>query len=156
VLTEALSDCLGWALDSVFSEAKPRDGGRSLVPREPIRSESAPPPGGPYSQAIRAGDFLFLAGQGPFDTEGRRVGGSSVAEQTRQTLHNLDAVARAAGGSLSNAVRVGVYLSSLEHFDEMNGVYREFFQDPLPARTTIQSDFLAFDVEIDAVVWLGD
>jgi 2-iminobutanoate/2-iminopropanoate deaminase len=125
------------------------------MPREPIRSEDAPPPGGPYSPAIRAGDFLFLAGQGPFDAEGRRVGGS-VADQTRQALANLDAVARAAGGSLSDAVRVGVYLSSLEHFDEMNSVYREFFKDPLPARTTIQSDFVAFDVEIDAVVWLGD
>jgi 2-iminobutanoate/2-iminopropanoate deaminase len=125
------------------------------MPREPIRSEDAPPPGGPYSPAIRAGDFLFLAGQGPFDAEGRRIGGR-VADQTRQALANLDAVARAAGGSLSDAVRVGVYLSSLEHFDEMNGVYREFFKDPLPARTTIQSDLLDFDVEIDAVVWLGD
>jgi 2-iminobutanoate/2-iminopropanoate deaminase len=123
--------------------------------RERILSDEAPPPGGPYSQAIRVGDLLFLAGQGPFDQGGRFVGGS-VAEQTRRTLTNLDAVARAAGGSLAQAVRVGVYLSSMEHFAEMNGVYTEFFGDPLPARTTIQSDLVGFDVEIDAVVWLGD
>jgi 2-iminobutanoate/2-iminopropanoate deaminase len=122
--------------------------------RERILTDTAPPPGGPYSQAIRVGDLLFLAGQGPFDENGRRVG-ESVAEQTRRTLTNLDAVARAAGGSLAQAVRVGVYLSSLEHFAEMNGVYPEFFEEPLPARTTIQSDLVGFDVEIDAVVWLG-
>ena len=124
------------------------------MPREPISSDGAPPPGGPYSQAIRVGDLLFLAGQGPFDETGRRVG-DSVAEQTRQTLSNLDTVARAAGGSLAQAVRVGVYLSSMKHFGEMNSVYPEFFQEPLPARTTIQSDLVGFDVEIDAVVWLG-
>ena len=122
--------------------------------REPVRSDGAPPPGGPYSQAIRVGELLFLAGQGPFDESGRFVGGS-IAEQTRRTLTNLDAVARAAGGSLAQAVRVGVYLSSMEHFGEMNGVYPDFFEEPLPARTTIQSDLVGFDVEIDAVVWLG-
>jgi 2-iminobutanoate/2-iminopropanoate deaminase len=123
--------------------------------RVPISTDDAPRPAGPYSQRIRAGDFLFLAGQGPFDRDGKLVGGS-VAEQTRQALANLDAVARSAGGSLARAVRVGVYLSSLEHFAEMNSTYEEFFQEPLPARTTIQSDLVRFDVEIDAVVWLGD
>ena len=108
--------------------------------RTRVSSDDAPPPAGPYSQGIRAGDFLFLAGQGPLDREGNVVRGS-VAEQTRQALANLDAVARSAGGSLARAVRVGVYLSSLDHFAEMNAAYEEFFEDPLPARTTIQSDF---------------
>ena len=71
-------------------------------------------------------------------------------------LGNLDAVARAAGGSLQAAVRVGMYLSDLAHFDEMDAAYRTFFTDPMPARTTIQSDLIGFDVEADAVVWLGD
>lgn len=123
--------------------------------RRRVSSDDAPPPAGAYSQGIRAGDFLFLAGQGPLDRDGNLVR-ASVAEQTRQALSNLDAVARAAGGSLAQAVRVGVYLSSLDHFAEMNEAYEEFFEDPLPARTTIQSDFNRFDVEIDAVVWLGD
>jgi reactive intermediate/imine deaminase len=116
-----------------------------------VRSDEAPPPAGPYSQAIRSGGLLFLAGQGPFDASGARVG-ETVAEQTRQTLENLDAVARAAGASLQQAVRVGVYLSDLAFFAEMNEVYRAFFHEPYPARTTIQSDLVGMDVEIDAVV----
>ena len=71
-------------------------------------------------------------------------------------LSNLDAVARAAGGSLQSAVRVGMYLSDLAHFDEMDAEYRRFFSDPMPARTTIQSDLIVFDVEGDAVVFLGE
>jgi len=125
------------------------------MPRTQILSSDAPAPSGGYSQAIRAGDFLFLAGQGPFDAAGERVG-ETVAEQVERVLGNLDAVARAAGGSLQAAVRVGMYLSDLAHFDEMDAAYRTFFTDPMPARTTIQSDLIGFDVEADAVVWLGD
>lgn len=125
------------------------------MPRKPILSSDAPAPSGGYSQGIRAGDFLFLAGQGPFDESGARVG-ETVAEQVERVLGNLDAVARAAGGSLQAAVRVGMYLSDLAHFDEMDAAYRRFFADPMPARTTIQSDLIGFDVEGDAVVWLGD
>jgi reactive intermediate/imine deaminase len=124
------------------------------MPRVPVLSEAAPAPSGGYSQAIRAGDFLFLAGQGPYDATGERVG-VGIAEQVRQVLHNLDAVARAAGGSLQGAVRVGMYISDMRHFDEMDAEYRAFFRDPMPARTTIQSDLVGFDVEGDAVVWLG-
>lgn len=125
------------------------------MPRTPIRSGEAPPASGGYSQGIRAGDLLFLSGQGPYDARGKRTG-TTVAEQVRQVLENLDAVARAAGGSLRNAVRVGMYLSDLRHFAEMDAAYRAFFSDPMPARTTIQSDLIGFDVEGDAVVWLGD
>jgi reactive intermediate/imine deaminase len=124
-----------------------------MTERQPISTPDAPPPAGPFSQAIRAGDFLFLAGQAPFDAAGNRVG-ETVAEQTLQALENLDAVARAAGGSLQDAVRVGVYLTDLAHFAEMNEVYRSYFREPYPARTTIQTGFTAFDVEIDAVVLL--
>ena len=123
--------------------------------RKPILSQEAPQPSGGYSQGIVAGGFLYLAGQGPFDADGNRTG-ATVAEQVRQVLENLDAVARAAGGSLQNAVRCGMYLSDLAYFDEMDAEYRSFFSDPMPARTTIQSDLIGFDVEGDAVVWLGE
>lgn len=123
--------------------------------RDPVLSEEAPAPSGGYSQGIVAGGFLYLAGQGPFDAEGTRVG-STIGEQVRQVLDNLDAVARAAGGSLHHAVRLGMYISDMKHFDEMDAAYRAFFSDPMPARTTIQSDLVGFDVEGDAVVWLGD
>lgn len=121
--------------------------------REQIVTSEAPAPSGAYSQGIKVGGFAFLAGQGPFDADGAKVEGS-IAAQTRQSLENLDAVARAAGASLADAVRVGVYLSDLQHFDEMNAEYLNHFNEPLPARTTIQSDLVGFDVEIDAVISL--
>lgn len=117
-------------------------------------SQKAPAPSGGYSQGIVAGGFLYLSGQGPYDESGERVG-TTVAEQVRRVLENLDAVARAAGGSLQQAVRVGMYISDMAHFDEMDAEYRRFFSEPMPARTTIQSDLVGFDVEGDAVVWLG-
>jgi 2-iminobutanoate/2-iminopropanoate deaminase len=122
--------------------------------RKPVLSEEAPQPSGGYSQGIVAGGFLYLAGQGPFDADSERVG-TTIAEQVRQVLENLDAVARAAGGSLQNAVRVGMYISDMAHFDVMDAEYRRFFAEPMRARTTIQSDLVGFDVEGDAVVWLG-
>jgi reactive intermediate/imine deaminase len=122
--------------------------------RTPVLSQDAPQPSGGYSQGIVAGGFLYLAGQGPFDASGNRAA-TTIAEQVRQVLENLDAVARAAGGSLQNAVRCGMYISNMAHFDEMDAEYRRFFSDPMPARTTIQSDLVGFDVEGDAVVWLG-
>jgi 2-iminobutanoate/2-iminopropanoate deaminase len=125
------------------------------MPREPILSREAPPPSGGYSQAIRAGDLLYLSGQGPFDANGDKAA-DSIADQVRQVLANLDAVARAAGGSLQNAVRCGMFISDMKHFDEMDAAYRSFFGEPRPARTTIQSDLVGFDVEGDAIVWLGD
>ena len=123
--------------------------------RTAVLSQDAPQPSGGYSQGIVAGGFLYLAGQGPFDASGNHAG-TTIAEQVRQVLENLDAVARAAGGSLENAVRCGMYISNMAHFDEMDAEYRRFFSDPMPARTTIQSDLVGFDVEGDAVVWLGD
>jgi 2-iminobutanoate/2-iminopropanoate deaminase len=120
----------------------------------PVSTPDAPAPSGGYSQAIAAGGLLFLAGQGPFTPGGSVVDGS-IEAQVRQVFDNLAAVAAAAGGSLSQAVRVGVYLSSLGHFDEFDRVYRTVFSEPRPARTTIQSALVGFDVEADAVVLLG-
>jgi 2-iminobutanoate/2-iminopropanoate deaminase len=125
-----------------------------MTGREPVSTDAAPAPSGSYTQAIRAGGFLYLSGQGPFDALGNRVG-ETVGEQVRQTLRNLECVAAAAGASLKDAVRVNAFLSSLEHFDEYDAVYREFFSEPLPSRVTVQSDLSGMDVEIDAVVWLG-
>jgi 2-iminobutanoate/2-iminopropanoate deaminase len=121
----------------------------------PVSSTDAPAPSGGSSQGIAAGGLLFLSGQGPFDSAGQLVG-ESVEQQVRQVFANLQAVAAAAGATLENAVRVGVYLSDLAHFDEMDRVYREIFLDPRPARTTIQTDLVDFVIEADAVVLLSD
>jgi len=118
-----------------------------------ISTPDAPAPSGGYSQGILAEPFLFLSGQGPFDQAGELVD-SSIEAQVRQVFANLQAVAEAAGASLAQAVRVGVYLSDLEHFEAMDRVYREIFGEPRPARTTIQSDIVGFDVEADAVILL--
>ena len=116
-----------------------------------LTTDRAPAPGGAYSQAIVAGDLVFLAGQGPARPSGEMVEGA-FRDQARQTFENLAAVAEAAGGSLADAVRVGVYLRNMDNFAEMNELYREFFPEPLPARTTIQSDLPGFEIEVDAVL----
>ncbi len=119
--------------------------------RIPFQTPDAPQPAGPYSQAIRSGGLLFLAGQGPFRPDGSKVEGA-FDEQARQTFRNLEAVAAAAGASLADAVRVGVYLRDMSNFAAMNSIYLEFFRDPMPARTTIQSNLPGFDIEVDAVI----
>jgi reactive intermediate/imine deaminase len=123
--------------------------------RIPFQTADAPKPAGPYSQAIRSGSLLFLAGQGPFRPDGSKVEGA-FDEQARQTFRNLEAVAHAAGTSLGDAVRVGVYLRDMSDFAAMNAIYVEFFHDPMPARTTIQTNLSGFDIEVDAVIAIRD
>lgn len=119
--------------------------------RTKIETSHAPDPAGPYSQGIRTGNLVFLAGQGPNRPDGTWPDGFPA--QAEQALQNLQAVARAAGGELSNAVRVGAYLRDMANFAAWNEAYVRYFSEPYPARTTIQSD-LPFEVEIDAVLEL--
>jgi 2-iminobutanoate/2-iminopropanoate deaminase len=121
--------------------------------KEVFSTDDAPNPGGAYSQAVRGGHTVYLAGQGPFDP---KTGDQpeTFEEQVRQTLQNLDAAARAAGASLADAVRVGVYLRDIADLPAMNRVYEEVVPQPYPARTTIQSD-LPFSIEVDAVLYVG-
>lgn len=118
-----------------------------------VTAPDAPTPAGPFSHAVVAGDFVYLSGQGPSDpATGKQP--DAVEEQARQTLRNLAAVAEAAGASLDQAVRVGVFLRDMADFPAMNAVYQEFFTEPFPARTTIQSD-IPIPIEIDAVLFTG-
>ena len=123
--------------------------------KQQISSHRAPQPSGAYSQGIAAGGFVFLSGQGPFTPDGA-VPEGGITAQTRQVFANLAAVAEAAGGSLADAVRVGVYLHDMADFPEMNAVYRETFPEPLPARTTIETPLPGFLIEVDVVLHLGD
>lgn len=117
-------------------------------------ADDAPTPAGPYSHAVRAGDMIFLAGQGPFDPEtGEQP--DTFKEQVRLTFENLERTARSAGASLADAVRIGVYLRDMDDFPAMNEVYAEMVPEPHPVRTTIQSDLPGLAVEIDAVLWVG-
>lgn len=119
--------------------------------RTRIASDQTPPPAGPYSPGIVHGSVLYLAGQGPFNAAGERVG-ETFADQVRQTFSNLQANAEAAGTSLHNAIRYGVYLRSLDDFAEFNAIAAEFLVEPYPVRTTIEVALRGFDVEIDAIV----
>jgi 2-iminobutanoate/2-iminopropanoate deaminase len=123
--------------------------------KQPVTTDTAPRPGGPYSQGIRAGEFLFVAGQGPTDPRTGQRAGDDIQTQTRQTLENVKAIVEAAGGSLSGAVKVNVYLSDLANFGAMNAIYREYFPEPFPVRTTVGTALLGILVEIDAIVYMG-
>jgi len=126
--------------------------------RQPITSEHAPAAVGPYSHAVRSGDFLFLSGQTPLDRATGALVEGDIGEQTRQCLRNLEAVCAAAGASLSNAVRCGIFVTDMGTFGEVNAAYAEFFPDTPPARSTVGVAALPVGarVEIDAIVALGD
>ena len=121
--------------------------------RSEIRSERAPAPLGPYSQARMADGILYVAGQGPLDLGGR-VRGATLEEQARATLDNLKAIVEAAGGNLSDVVKVNVYLADMSDWPRFNDVYREYFQEPFPARTAVQAGLRGIRVEVDAIAHL--
>ncbi len=124
--------------------------------REAIETDRAPAAIGPYSQAVRAGQFVFLSGQVPLDPTTGEIIDGDVAAQTHRVMQNLDAVLNAAGTSLDSVVRTTVYLADLADFSVVNEVYGSYFQDPAPARATVQVARLPKDarVEIDAIVLL--
>ncbi len=120
-----------------------------------IVAEGAPRGTGAYSQAIRAGDFVFISGQGPLDPETLEVVGDTIEDQTEVTLRNVEAIARAAGGSLRDAVKVSVFLASIEDFTRFNETYAKVLDfRPRPARTTVAAELKDILVEIDAVLYL--
>ncbi|MCM3901299.1 MAG: Rid family detoxifying hydrolase [Pyrinomonadaceae bacterium] len=125
--------------------------------RQPVQSEQAPKPKAPYSQAIIAsGRYLFISGQGPVDPQtGNSVGESFEAQATR-TFENLQAVAEAAGASLKDFVKVNAYLNDMGNFAKYNEIYRRYFSEPYPARTTVHSALLGMMIEVDGIAVLGD
>jgi 2-iminobutanoate/2-iminopropanoate deaminase len=127
----------------------------SVGERIEIVTGEAPRGTGAYSQAIRAGDFVYISGQGPLDPATLEVVGASVDEQTEKTLDNLEAVARAAGGSLDDVVKVSAFLASIDDFPAFNAAYeRRFATLPRPARTTTGAALRDILVEVDAVLYL--
>ena len=126
------------------------------VSRKAYVSERGALPVGSYSSAVEAGGFVYLAGQTPRDRDNVRHGDKPFAFQARMALDNLEAAANAAGLSLKDAVRVGVFLRDTAHAKEFDAIYREYVSEPWPARTLAQSDLAGFDVEVDAVLWRGE
>ena len=124
----------------------------------PVTTPDAPGAIGPYSQAIRAGDFVFLSGQIPLDPGTGQLVAGGIAEQTHQVLKNLGAVLKAAGSSYARVVKTTVYLADMGEFTAMNEIYGTYFSAPAPARATVQAARLPRDVrvEIDAIAYVGN
>ncbi len=126
------------------------------MPHTIIHTDRAPQAIGPYSQAVRAGDTVYLSGQTPLDPATGELVGGDIAAQARRVFDNLQAVCEAAGSSFADIVRVGIYLTDLANFAAVNGVMKEYFREPYPARSTIGVRELprGAQVEVDAVLVL--
>jgi 2-iminobutanoate/2-iminopropanoate deaminase len=127
------------------------------MPKTLIRTDRAPAPVAAYSQAVKAGGFLFLSGQIPIDPGTGELVNSSIEAETRQVLENLKAVLEAGGASLSDVVKVTAYLTDIRDFAAFNAVYVTYFRDEPPARATVAVAGLprSVRVELDATAFVG-
>ncbi|MBL03073.1 MAG: reactive intermediate/imine deaminase [Acidobacteria bacterium] len=125
--------------------------------RKPITTDKAPQAIGPYSQAIAAGQLLFLSGQIPLDPATGKLVDGGIAEQTHRVMSNLRAVLTAAGASFDNVVRTTIFLADMNDFTAVNEVYGSYFENPAPARACVQVAELPMKarVEIDAIALLS-
>ncbi len=126
------------------------------MPGQQITTDGAPRPRGAYSQALRAGDFVYVAGMAGFDPVSGELAGETIEEQTARTLENIKAILEAAGASMADVVKSTVHLSDLSLFPRYNAVYAQYFPDPKPVRTTVGSQLPGILVEIDVVAYLGE
>ena len=121
--------------------------------KEIVSTEKAPAAIGPYSQGVKVGGFVFLSGQIPINAETGKLVGGDIERQTRQVMKNLGEVLAACGCGFSDVVKTTIFLTDMNDFSTVNGVYGEFFPDSPPARATVQVTRLPKDVgiEIEAV-----
>lgn len=125
------------------------------MPKQLIAPPTGPKPAGAYSPGLRAGDFIFVAGQGPIDPNTGQIVGATIEEQTASVLENVKLILEAGGATLADVVKVTAHLSDLALFDRYNRVYATYFPDPKPVRTTVGSQLHGFMVEIDAIAYVG-
>lgn len=125
--------------------------------RQIIQTSKAPQAIGPYSQAVRAGDTVYLSGQIPLDPATMQLVSGDIEAEIRQVFENLKAVAEVAGGSLANAVKVNVFLTDLGHFAKVNEIMATYCTQPFPARAAVGVAQLprGARVEIECVLYLG-
>ena len=119
--------------------------------RKVVRSSDVPQPRGPYSPAIVADGFVFVAGQACVNPQTNEMEYGDVQSETRRTLQNIRTILEAAGSSLKEVVRVGVFLADMKDFAAMNEVYKQFFPENQPARTTVGAQLPKIKVEIDCI-----
>jgi reactive intermediate/imine deaminase len=125
--------------------------------RKAIHTEQAPQAIGTYSQAVRAGDTVYLSGQIPLDPATKELVAGDIEAEVRRVFENLKAVAEAAGGSLAQAVKVNVYLTDLTHFSKVNEIMARYFPQPYPARAAVGVAQLprGARVEAECILYLG-
>ena len=123
--------------------------------RRTVMADKGPAPAGPYSHAVVANGFVFISGQGPVNPE-TGAAPDAFADQVRQTFENVQTILEAAGSSLDDVVKVNAYVTDLTRFAEFNEVYKEFFQDDPPARTTVGAALLGILVEVDCIAALRE
>ncbi len=120
--------------------------------KKTISSPEFPKPLGPYSHAVVAGGFVYVAGQGPINPKTQKMELGDIKSETRRELTNISNILKAANSSLENVVKVSVFLADLNDFEAMNEVYREFFKENFPARTTVQAVLrTGRKIEIDCI-----
>jgi reactive intermediate/imine deaminase len=124
--------------------------------RKTIHTDSAPAAVGTYSQAVRAGNLVFISGQIPFVPATMEIVDGDFAARARQVFENLKAIAEASGGSLNDAVKLTIFLTDLDNFAAVNEVMAEYCDEPYPARAAVQVAALpkGVDVEADAILAL--
>jgi len=121
--------------------------------RQEISTPKAPKPGGPYSQGIKIGSRIYVAGQRPVDAATNAVP-VEFSEQAAVCLHNVRHVLEAGGATMDDVVAVNVFLTDLSHFAKFNAIYESFFKKPYPARTTVACSLRGILVEINAIAEL--
>ncbi len=123
---------------------------------ERLKPEGAPEPRGPYSPAVRAGDFIFVSGQGPINTATDEMELGDIRHETRLVLENVKRILEGAGSSMQDVVKCSVFLAESDDFRAMNEVYAEYFGQAKPTRTTVVTEFVGapeMKVEIDAIAY---
>jgi 2-iminobutanoate/2-iminopropanoate deaminase len=122
---------------------------------ERVTPPGVPAPRGPYSPAVRAGDFIYVAGQGPIDPATNQMSFGDIRHETRLVLTNIKKILEGCGAALEDVVKCSVFLSDGRDFAAMNEVYAEFFGNAKPARTTVEAKFATpqMKVEIDAIAY---
>jgi len=128
-----------------------------LMPKEVIVSEKAPKPVGPYSQAVKAGNFLFISGQLPINPATGGIVRGNFEEAVKVVLENVKSIVEEAGGTMDDIVKVTVYMKDLSLFSKFNEIYSQYFRDKYPARVVVEVSRIPkdADLEVEAIAYIG-